>query len=45
MQKQALISYLLVQPELQAWPVVDADSLFEFFLIDVQMGAERQPIE
>jgi hypothetical protein len=42
MQKQALISFLLVQPDLIAWPVVDADSLFEFFLIDVQMQAERQ---
>ena len=38
-QKQALISYLLVQPDLREWGVVDADSLFEFFLIDVQMDA------
>jgi hypothetical protein len=38
-QKQALIQYLLMRPELQAWGVVDADSLFEYFLIDVQMGA------
>ena len=38
-QKQALISYLLVQPDLIEWGVVDADSLFEFFLIDVQMDA------
>lgn len=38
-QKQALISYLLVQPDLRDWGVVDADSLFEFFLIDVQMDA------
>ncbi len=38
-QKQALISYLLVQPDLLDWGVVDADSLFEFFLIDVQMQA------
>lgn len=38
-QKQALISYLLVQHDLVEWGVVDADSLFEFFLIDVQMGA------
>ncbi|HLO30218.1 MAG TPA: neuraminidase-like domain-containing protein, partial [Anaerolineales bacterium] len=36
-QKQALISYLLSQKELIDWEVVDADSLFEFFLIDVQM--------
>jgi len=38
-QKQALISYLLVQRDLIDWGVVDADSLFEFFLIDVQMCA------
>ena len=38
-QKQALIAYLLMQPDLRGWGVVDADSLFEFFLIDVQMGA------
>jgi hypothetical protein len=36
-QKQALIDYLLVQQDLIDWGVVDADSLFEFFLIDVQM--------
>jgi hypothetical protein len=36
-QKLALISYLLVQQDLIDWGVVDADSLFEFFLIDVQM--------
>ncbi len=36
-QKQALIDYLLVQQVLRNWGVVDADSLFEFFLIDVQM--------
>jgi len=38
-QKQVLSSYLLVQQELIHWGVVDADSLFEFFLIDVQMDA------
>jgi hypothetical protein len=38
-QKQALISYLLVQQDLIDWGVVDADSLFEFFLIDVQMSS------
>lgn len=37
-QREALIGYLLVQPELAQWGVVDADSLFEFFLTDVQMG-------
>ncbi|WP_154724325.1 neuraminidase-like domain-containing protein [Thiothrix nivea] len=36
-QRDALIAYLLVQPELREWGVIDADSLFEFFLIDVQM--------
>lgn len=40
-QKQALINYLLVQQDLIDWGqgVLDADSLFEFFLIDVQMDA------
>jgi len=38
-QKLALIAYLLVQQDLVDWGVVDADSLFEFFLIDVQMDA------
>ncbi|SFK87173.1 hypothetical protein SAMN05216302_101845 [Nitrosomonas aestuarii] len=38
-QKQALIAYLLAQPVLLEWGVRDADSLFEFFLIDVQMNA------
>ena len=38
-QKQALISYLLMQPKIQEWGAKDADSLFEYFLIDVQMGA------
>lgn len=41
-QKQALISYLVIQPDLRNWGVVDADSLFEFFLIDVQMDACMQ---
>jgi hypothetical protein len=38
-QKQALVSYLLMQPAIQAWGAEDADGLFEYFLIDVQMGA------
>lgn len=38
-QKSALISHLLTLPALQAWSVKDADGLFEYFLIDVQMGA------
>jgi hypothetical protein len=36
--RDALIAFLLVQKSLQDWGVVDADSLFEFFLIDVQIG-------
>lgn len=37
-QKQALISYVLVQQDfVQDNKIIDADSLFEFFLIDVQM--------
>lgn len=38
-QKEALIAYLLQQPDLIGWGVTDADGLFEFFLIDVQMDA------
>jgi len=38
-QKQALISYLLQQKPLQDWGAEDADGLFEYFLIDVQMDA------
>jgi hypothetical protein len=39
LQRDALVAYLIVQKQLMEWGVVDADSLFEFFLIDVQMGA------
>lgn len=38
-QKAALIGYLLRRPAIQEWGATDADSLFEYFLIDVQMGA------
>ncbi|MER2511874.1 MAG: neuraminidase-like domain-containing protein [Nitrosomonas ureae] len=38
-QRDALTAYLLQQPELIAWNVIDADGLFEYFLIDVQMDA------
>jgi hypothetical protein len=38
-QKQALISYLLTKQVLIDWGVKDADGLFEYFLIDVQMGS------
>lgn len=37
-KRDALIAYLLVQPILVKWGVIDADSLYEFFMIDVQMG-------
>lgn len=38
-QRQALIASLIVKPALIQWGVVDEDSLFEYFLIDVKMGA------
>jgi hypothetical protein len=38
-QSSALTAYLLQQKELIDWGVTDADGLFEFFLIDVQMCA------
>jgi hypothetical protein len=38
-QKQALINYLLTDAGLLAKGISDADGLFEYFLIDVQMGA------
>ncbi len=38
-QKQALISHLLTKDELQEWGATDGDGLFEYFLIDVQMGS------
>jgi len=38
-QKQALVAYLLTRPEIVDWGATDADGLFEYFLIDVQMGA------
>ncbi len=37
-QKAALISHLLVQDQIRWLGISDADGLFEFFLIDVQMG-------
>lgn len=37
-QKQTLINYLLTQPDIRDWGAKDADSLFEYLLIDVQMG-------
>jgi hypothetical protein len=38
-QKNALISYLLVQPVIRQQGIANADGLFEFFLIDVQMSS------
>ena len=38
-QKQALISYLLTRDEINEWGARDADGLFEYLLIDVQMEA------
>ena len=38
-QKQALVSYLLMQPTIHDWGAEDADGLFEYLLIDTQMGA------
>lgn len=38
-QKQALIAYLLTLKTIQDNNIVDADGLFEYFLIDVQMCA------
>lgn len=38
-QRDTLVAYLVSQEKLRSWGVVDPDSLFEFFLIDVQMGA------
>ena len=38
-QKEALIAYLLQNEALKRFGVTDADGLFEYFLIDVQMDA------
>ncbi|ESS71646.1 hypothetical protein MGMO_93c00040 [Methyloglobulus morosus KoM1] len=38
-QRDALTAYLLQQKKLIEWNVTDADGLFEYFLIDVQMDA------
>lgn len=38
-QRDALIAFLLEQPEIIKWGIDDADGLFEYFLIDVQMDA------
>lgn len=38
-RRDALVNYLLVQQKFKDWGVIDADSLFEYFLIDVKMSA------
>ncbi|KAJ5683130.1 hypothetical protein N7462_006295 [Penicillium macrosclerotiorum] len=38
-RRDALIQYLLQHPSIKAQNVRDADSLFEYLLLDVQMGA------
>ncbi len=38
-QQQHLIRYLLARPEIKAWGIQDANGLFDYFLIDVQMDA------
>ncbi|KAK4163970.1 hypothetical protein QBC43DRAFT_300668 [Cladorrhinum sp. PSN259] len=41
-QRDALVSYLLQQKDVQDLGLWDADSLFEYFFIDVLMGPELQ---
>jgi hypothetical protein len=41
-QKNALIAYILTLPSMQQAGVLDADQLYEYFLIDVQMDACMQ---
>lgn len=38
-QKAALIAYVLAKPEIRKANVTDSNRLFEYFLIDVEMGA------
>jgi hypothetical protein len=40
-QRRALADYLVARPELREWGVLDTDGLFEFFLIDAEMGTCR----
>ncbi|KAH7064065.1 hypothetical protein BKA63DRAFT_482752 [Paraphoma chrysanthemicola] len=37
-RRQALLQYLIQNPAIRELGIVDADGLFEYFLIDVQMG-------
>jgi hypothetical protein len=41
-QRDALIAYLLSKPSIRQWGATDANGLFEFFLLDVQMGSCMQ---
>ncbi|KAF2867057.1 hypothetical protein BDV95DRAFT_610941 [Massariosphaeria phaeospora] len=41
-RRDALIQYLLQQDYIKVAKIKDADDLFEYFLIDVQMGADQQ---
>lgn len=41
-KRDALIQYLMVQPSVGNTKILDIDSLFEYFLIDVQMGPQQQ---
>lgn len=41
-QRTALVQFLLHHKEIKKLKLLDADHLFEFFLIDVQMGAKLQ---
>lgn len=41
-RRDVLVQYLLLQPKIGTQNIVDADSLFEYFLIDVQMGPQQE---
>ncbi|USP80417.1 hypothetical protein yc1106_07691 [Curvularia clavata] len=41
-KKEALIAYLLNQKTMKDLRIYDADAMFEYFLIDVQMGPQQQ---
>ncbi|KAL7917362.1 hypothetical protein ACQKWADRAFT_325904 [Trichoderma austrokoningii] len=41
-KKAALITFLLSEDKIKAKKIYDANGLFEYFLIDVQMGTEQQ---
>jgi hypothetical protein len=41
-KKQALIEYLLVKKPFGSIPINDSDDLFQYFLVDVNMGIEQE---